>query len=110
MTILDANDDYLILINTFQVSPDKADALIEVLHRASATISRMDGFVSANLHVSEDRTRVVNYAQWRSRADYEAFGRNPAAQPHMKEAAGLADSYDPVFYELRYVHGADGAR
>ena len=110
MTTLDPNDDHLILINTFEVDPGNADALVEALHEASGPISRMQGFVSANLHVSEDRTRVVNYAQWRSRADFDAFQKDPDAQPHMKEAADLAKSYDPVFYELRYAHGADGAQ
>ena len=110
MTTLDPNDDCLILINTFQVSPENADALVEVLHQASEPISRMTGFISANLHVSADRKRVVNYAQWRSRADFDAFLSNPDAQPHMKEAADLAESYDPVFYELRYVHGASGSQ
>ena len=39
---------------------------------------------------------MVNYAQWRSREDYEAMLNNPKAQPHMAEAAGLAESYDPI--------------
>lgn len=105
MTKLDSNDQYLILINTFEVRPENADKLVEILHEASGPISRMQGFVSANLHLSADRKRVVNYAQWRSRADFDAFQKNPEAQPHMKEAADLAESYDPVFYDLRYVVG-----
>ena len=48
---------------------------------------------------------MVNYAQWRSRANYDAMQGNPDALPHMKEAAGLADSFDPVFYDLRFVEG-----
>ena len=109
MTNLDPRDGYLILINTFEVSPENADKLAEVLHQASGPIGRMPGFVSANLHVSADRTRVVNYAQWRSREDFDAFLKNPDAQPHMKEAADLAVSYDPVFYDLRYVVGTPGS-
>lgn len=109
MTTLDPSDRYLVLINTFEVSPENADKLVDILHEASGPISRMPGFISANLHVSADKKRVVNYAQWRSRADYEAFQKNPDAQPHMKEAAQVATSFDPVFYELRYVHGPTSA-
>ncbi len=109
MTNLDPRDDYLILINTFEVKPENADRLVDVLHEASEPIGKMQGFISANLHVSADKTRVVNYAQWRTRADYDAFQKNPDAQPHMKEAADLAESYDPVFYDLRYVVGASGS-
>ena len=105
MTTLDPSDGYLILINTFEVSPENAGKLVDVLHEASGPIGKMQGFISANLYVSADKTRVVNYAQWRSRADFDAFQKNPDAQPHMKEAADLAESYDPVFYDLRYVVG-----
>lgn len=107
-TTLDPSDHYLILINTFEVSPENADELVDILHEASGPISKMEWFISANLHVSADKKRVVNYAQWRARADYEAFLKNPDAQPHMKAAADLAKSYDPVFYELRYVNGSTG--
>ena len=103
MTTLNPSDNYATLINTFEVDPDNADKLLDVLHKASEPISKLPGFVSANLHVSGDRKRVVNYVQWRSQADFEAMHKSPDAQPHMKEAADLAKSYDPVFYTLRYV-------
>ncbi len=109
MTTLDPSDGYLILINTFEVSPENVDKLVDVLHEASGPIGKMQGFISANLHVSADKTRIVNYAQWRSRADYDAFQKNPDAQPHMKEAADLATSYDPIFYDLHYVVGEPGS-
>lgn len=102
MTTLDPADDYVTLINTFQVKPERADELAEFLHHASEAMSSLPGFVSANLHVSEDKTRVVNYAQWRSKADLEGMYRNPEAQPHLKQAAALAESFDPVLYTLRF--------
>ena len=105
MTTLNPKDAYATLINTFQVDPEKADDLVAVLHEASATMRKLDGFVSANLHLSTDRTRVVNYVQWRAHADFEAMLQNPEAQPHMKQAADIADSYEPVFYTLRYADG-----
>ena len=108
MTTLDPNDGYFVLINTFEVNPENIDELVHFLHEASGPISKLQGFVSANLHVSTDKRRVVNYAQWRSRADFDAMQKNPDVQPHMKKAAGLAKSYDPVFYDLRYVVGQTG--
>ena len=106
MTTLDPKDGYATLINTFEVDPENADKMVELLQEATATIGNMPGFVSANLHVSTDRTRVVNYVQWRTHEDFQAMLKNPEAQPHMKEAAALAKSYDPVFYTLRYAFGA----
>ena len=103
MITLDPSDDYLTMINTLEVDPENAEKLVDVLHEASGPISKLPGFVSANLHLALDRKRVVNYVQWRTRADYEAMHNNPDAQPHMKQAADLAKSFEPVFYTLRYV-------
>ena len=106
-TTLDPAAHHAVLINTFQVAPEKADALVDLLARATdETMRARPGFVSANLHVSEDRTRVVNYAQWRSKADFEAMRADPQAQAHMKAAGALAEGFDPVFYELRSSHDA----
>lgn len=107
MTTLNTNDGNLTLINTFTVDPARAEELIDLLSRATQeTMRRLPGFVSANLHLALDRKHVANYAQWRSREDFDAMLKNPAAQVHMREALEVADSYDPILYELREVHGA----
>lgn len=62
------------------------------------------GFVSANLHVSRDRRNVANYAQWRSQEDLDAMMADPVAQVHMREAAAIAEGFDPIYYELRESH------
>lgn len=91
----------LTLVNVFHVKPENQQALIDVLVEASErAMRRMPGFMSANIHKSHDGKRVVNYAQWRSRADFEAMLKNAEAQPHMQRAAQLADSYDPILCEV----------
>lgn len=106
MITLDPNDGYATLINTFEVEPEQADVLIQILEDATKTMRRMPGFVSANLHLSRDRTRVVNYAQWASEGDFKAMLGNAEAQPHMKAAADLAKSFEPVLYTLKFSGGA----
>lgn len=69
------------------------------------TFRHLPGFISANIHRSHDGRRVVNYAQWRTREDFEAMLSNPAAQPHMARAAELAD-FDPILCEVSQVHHA----
>ena len=102
MTTLDPNDGYVVLINTFSVEPDKAEALFaELLEATEKGMKPRPGFVSANLHVSNDRKHVTNYAQWRSEADIEAMMADPTAQAHMKRAANIATSFEPIYYELR---------
>ena len=104
MTTLDPNDHYMVLINTFTVSPERADELLEELQRGTENaMGRRPGFVSANLHVSDDRKHVTNYAQWRSRADYNAVFKDEPTVEHMNRAADIAESFDPIIYELRFV-------
>jgi imidazolonepropionase-like amidohydrolase len=63
------------------------------------------GFVSANIHVSTDGTRVVNYAQWETAGAYQAMLADPTAREHMAPAAALASSFDPHVYTVESVHG-----
>lgn len=107
MTTLDPNDAYVTLINTFTVDPAKADELLAILSEATGHGMRQrPGFVSANLHVSLDGRHVANYAQWRSQADIDAMMDDPKAQEHMRKAAKVAMSFDPIYYELRESHSA----
>jgi quinol monooxygenase YgiN len=102
--ILDPKDGYLTFINTFTVEPENAERLALALRNATEKIFRhQPGFISANLHMSRDRRRVLNYAQWRSKEDYVAMSKLPEIQAHMKQAAALAISFDPVDYDLRDV-------
>ena len=107
MTTLDPNDGYVVLINTFKVKPDRAEELLQALSRATEHGMRQrPGFVSANLHMSQDRRYVANYAQWRSQADLDAMMADPASRVHMREAAAIATSFDPIYYALRQTHAA----
>jgi quinol monooxygenase YgiN len=107
MATLDPKSGYAVLINTFYVAPEKAKELLAILEQATEeTMRARPGFVSANLHISDDHTRIVNYTQWRTRADFEAMLQDPTARIHMHEAASVATSFDPVIYELRYSEAA----
>ena len=70
---------------------------MQLLIEATDTAMRhQPGFISANLHLSLDKKRIVNYAQWRSKEDFEAMQSNPAAKPHMQKAASIAERFEPV--------------
>jgi heme-degrading monooxygenase HmoA len=59
----------------------------------------LPGFISASIHRSADGTKVINYAQWRSQADFDALKDNPKARPHMEAAAALA-SFEPIVCDV----------
>ena len=101
-TTLDPDAKYLIVINTYIVEPQRAEEILDMLTRSTEEVLRfVDGFVSANLHVSEDRTQVVNYSQWKSVELLEAAGKNRNVQERMKAVGQIANSFQPVRYELR---------
>jgi quinol monooxygenase YgiN len=107
MTVIVEHTDHATLINVFTVEPERAQQLADLL--ASATedvIQHIDGFISANIHVSTDGTRVVNYAQWRDAAAFQAMLQNPRAQQHISACANLASNYEPHLYTVESVHTA----
>ena len=104
MTTISTEQDVVTLVNVFTVTPDKQQRLVDVLSEAAATMKRIHGYVSSNVHKSLDGTKVVNYVQWESREDFEAMLENPGeAAPHMQEAADLAEKYEPDLYEVSFV-------
>ena len=111
LTTLDPEARHVTIINTYAVAPDRAEALLDMLVRATEeTLRHVPGFVSANFHVNLDRTAVVNYAQWRSHEAIMAAGADPAVTSLIRKAAGVADSFAPVRYELRRSVAGAGER
>jgi quinol monooxygenase YgiN len=106
MTTITKANDVVTLINVFTVEPEQQQRLVELLVTATETVmNKQPGFVSANIHKSLDGTRVANYAQWRSREDFEAMLANPAAAAHMREIAKIA-SFDAHLYEVAFIDHA----
>jgi heme-degrading monooxygenase HmoA len=107
MTNLDPEAGYVVVINNFDVAPANADRLLETLAEGTRQRIRMlPGFISANFHVAKDRTRVINYAQWRSEADVDAMLKDPQAREHLKKAGEIATIVAPTYCDLRQTFDA----
>ena len=104
MTTISTQQDVVTLINVFTVAPEDQQPLVEATESA---MNRLPGFVSANPHMSLDGTKVTNYAQWRSREDFEAILQNPEAMMHMREAGPIAEKFEPHLYEVSFVDEVD---
>jgi len=92
------------LINTFKVHDGQAAQVVESLRKfTEEQTKRMPGFVGASVHVSLDRTTVVNYVQWKTRDAFDAMFESPAAKEHMRELNAFVVSVSPVFYDVVYV-------
>ena len=100
MATIEKGAPLVTLVNVFTVEPDDQDELVQLLIEATEkTMKHLPGFVSANIHKSFDGTRVVNYAQWRTKEDFEALKTTPKALPHMLKAALLA-KFEPILCEV----------
>jgi heme-degrading monooxygenase HmoA len=74
MVTISPNQDVFIVIISFVVDPSRQSELLkEIVDFLEKLVKKQPGFVSSTLHKSLDGTRVINYAQWRSREDYETF-------------------------------------
>jgi len=102
--VIRTDEPLITLINVFTVEPARQAQLVELLNDATEQVMRhRPGFISANIHASLDGTKVVNYAQWRSREDFEATMADATAQAHMRQAASLA-TVEPHLYRVVSVH------
>jgi heme-degrading monooxygenase HmoA len=107
MATIDTGQKLMTLVNIFTVSPDKQSQLVDLLVRATEqTMRHLPGFVSATIHRSVDGTKVINYAQWRSQADFAAMKESTEARVHMEAAAALA-TFDPIVCEVVDSIGTD---
>ncbi len=94
-TTITQDADVMTLVNVFTVEPENQQELVEILIQATdAVMCDLPGFISANVHRSGDGTRVINYAQWARREDFEAMRKEARAAGHM-EARGRARPIRP---------------
>ena len=82
----------------FETKPEQQQALIDQWIRFTESVKDEPGMIGVALHRSKDGTRVVNYAQWRSDADYGSFVKKYSAQFAARRP--LAERVDPHLYEV----------
>jgi heme-degrading monooxygenase HmoA len=93
------------LLNVFHVEPSRQHELLEVLARTTdETMSRFPGFISATFHASLDGARVFNYAQWRSREDFENMLADPVSRQIREVARAIFSRDEPQLYTVASVH------
>ena len=69
---IDLDSKVITLVNVFTVEPNNQQRLVDLLIEATKKVmSQQEGFISANLHKSLGGTRIVNYAQWKSKEAFE---------------------------------------
>ena len=91
----------VILINPFEVSPEKDDEFLQGWEGAAEYLRQQRGFISTRLHRAlspEARFRFINVAEWESPQDFQAAVGN---EQFRRMAAGAAPNYPALFEVVR---------
>lgn len=95
------NAALITVINKFSVEPNNQKILLKYLDHLRMVVEKLSGFISANVHKSIDGTRVVSYAQWKSKENYQAVYTNLEAKHHLDEIKKIS-KFNWNFYEVVY--------
>jgi hypothetical protein len=100
-------DQVLTLINTFTCADVRQGELVAAVEKSIAeAFSSVDGLISASVHASLDRTRVVNYMQWRTVEDFDQAELHPKVRESLAAILAIAESADPRLFHVSSVHNA----
>lgn len=100
-TIISPEANLVTVINKFSVDPKNQKKLLEQLDDLRAVVEKLPGFISANVHRSLDGTRVVSYAQWNTKENYQAVYMNSEAGRIIDEIKEIA-KFTWNIYEVIY--------
>jgi len=90
MSFIRVDDGYLTLFNIFHTSgPADQDKLFDQW-RGLPPANSQPGLVAGNFHRGLDGRSVVNYAQWESLADYQAFRNEAGTRGRLTQALSFS--------------------
>lgn len=72
MATISAENDVTTVVVEVSIDPDDQPSVTAMMQRLSPVFARQPGFVSLNLHKSDDGARVMQYIQWQSLEDHYA--------------------------------------
>lgn len=114
VSTISKTDSITTLINVFAVEPENQQRLVELLIEATEELmSKIPGFISANVHKSLDGTQVVNYAQWqdgsvKSIDEILEKAKELGGELFVNLSRKLAEitKFKPLFYKVCYINKA----
>jgi quinol monooxygenase YgiN len=73
MMTISAESSLFTVVTLMTTKPDDQEKLLNAFKLSVQGMRKHPGFVAAGLHKGVDGTSILNYLQWRSQADFEAF-------------------------------------
>lgn len=100
--------DGIVLVNVFTLDSDKAEQFVSTqVAEYKRLKGQFAGSYTANLHISLDLTRAVNYANFSTVEDYIAMRNSPEFADHLKRLQGLVVKSEPQLYQVIYTQNLD---
>jgi hypothetical protein len=94
------------LLNILAVEPENQQTLVAALKEGTQTFfSKMPGFISSSILIGKNGRQVINYSQWRSTDDIEAFRRNPDFGFYIREIVALSKG-EVIACDVAFVQAA----
>ena len=100
-TIISKDANLVTVINKFSVEPENQKRLLQLLDDLRVVVEKQPGFISANVHRSFEGTRIVSYAQWNTKENYQAVYTNSDANPILDEIKKIS-KFSWNLYEVVY--------
>lgn len=101
-TTIGQDRDVLTVIFEFDIEADQQQELSEKIQQLVRDIvSKQPGFISANLHLSTDGQKVLNYFQWESQQAFDAFRQDEEKQQQIRPVVGPYGP-KPRVYDIVY--------
>ncbi|MGW4826638.1 antibiotic biosynthesis monooxygenase family protein [Amycolatopsis japonica] len=104
MARISVDDGYYVTISVFTTEPENQKKLFDIIAEGEKSLKGFPGLVSANLHLSHDGTRVVGYAQWEKKENFDAMRALPERQHHFHEVRDLVSKVDLIACHVAYTH------
>ncbi|CDR06325.1 antibiotic biosynthesis monooxygenase family protein [Streptomyces iranensis] len=96
--------NYFTTISVFTAAPEDQRRLFEIIVEGEEKLRGISGLVASAVHLSHDGTRVIGYAQWERKEDFEAMRADPDRQGHFREVRELVKGVDLIACRVAFTH------
>ena len=100
MTDIAENQGIVTQITTVKMKPTNQDEVLQLMEERAKFMATQPGFVSVNLHRSQDGSHVVNYVQWTNAEKLKAAHHSTEFRAKWPRFGELVQEVEPCLYEV----------
>jgi heme-degrading monooxygenase HmoA len=100
MTDIGQNPSIVTQITTVKMNPGNQDEVLKLMRERATFMATQPGFVSVNLHRSQDGSHVVNYIQWSDTDKLAKAHHSPEFRKKWPRFGELVEEVEPCLYDV----------